>query len=41
MNSEGHEVNQHIGISRGKKTTKPHMVVDRLGKPLTFLLMSG
>ncbi|WP_141506244.1 IS5 family transposase [Paenibacillus luteus] len=38
---EGHEVNQHIGISRGGKTTKIHTVVDGLGNPIAFLLTGG
>ncbi|SFE21074.1 Transposase [Paenibacillus algorifonticola] len=40
-NAEGHEVNQHIGISRGGKTTKLHTLVDGLGNPLAFLLTGG
>ncbi|NGP46934.1 IS5 family transposase [Bacillaceae bacterium SIJ1] len=40
-NAEGHEVNQHIGVSRGGKTTKLHTVVDGLGNPLAFLLTGG
>lgn len=33
-NADGHEVNQHIGVSRSGKTTKLHAVVDGLGNPL-------
>ncbi|WP_177218119.1 IS5 family transposase [Paenibacillus algorifonticola] len=40
-NADGHEVNQHIGVSRGGKTTKLHTVVDGLGHPLAFLLTGG
>ncbi|WP_167374654.1 IS5 family transposase [Paenibacillus helianthi] len=40
-NAPGHEVNQHIGVSRGGKTTKLHTVVDGLGNPLAFLLTGG
>ncbi|WP_197186774.1 IS5 family transposase [Brevibacillus agri] len=40
-NAEGHEENQHIGVSRGGKTTKLHTVVDGLGNPLAFLLTGG
>ncbi|OCS87064.1 transposase [Caryophanon latum] len=36
-----HEVNQHIGISRGGRTTKIHAIVDALGNPLLFQLTSG
>ena len=32
---------QHIGNSRGGKTTKIHTLVDGLGKPLAFLLTGG
>lgn len=39
--AKGHEVNQHIGVSRGGKTTKLHTVVDGLGNPLAFLLTGG
>ncbi len=34
-------MNQHIGVSRGGKTTKLHTVVDGLGNPLAFLLTGG
>lgn len=34
-------MNQHIGISRGGKTTKIHTLVDGLGNPLGFLLTGG
>lgn len=40
-NVDGHEVNQHIGVSRCGKTTKLHTVVDGLGNPLAFLLTGG
>lgn len=40
-NAPGHEVNQHIGVSRGGKITKLHTVVDGLGNPLAFLLTGG
>ena len=34
-------MNQHIGISRGGKTTKLHTLVDGLGNPLAFILTGG
>lgn len=34
-------MNQHIGNSRGGKTTKIHTLVDGLGNPLAFLLTGG
>ena len=40
-NAEEREVNQHIGLSRGGKTTKLHAVVDSLGNPIAFLLTGG
>ncbi|WP_093292149.1 IS5 family transposase [Thermoactinomyces sp. DSM 45892] len=36
-----HENNQHIGVSRGGKTTKIHTIVDGLGNPLLFELTGG
>ncbi|OZQ77381.1 IS5 family transposase [Paenibacillus odorifer] len=32
---------QHIGVSRGGKTTKLHTVVNGLGNPIAFLLTGG
>lgn len=40
-NAKNHETNQHIGKSRGGKTTKIHAVVDGLGNPLHFTLTAG
>ena len=40
-NAKNHETNQHIGTSRGGKTTKIHTAVDGLGNPLHFTLTSG
>lgn len=34
-------MNQHIGVSRGGKTTKIHAIVDALGNPLLFQLTGG
>ena len=34
-------VNEHIGISRGGKTTKIHAAVDALGNPLYVQLTGG
>lgn len=39
--AELNEVNQHIGISRGGKTTKIHALVDGLGNSWAFLLTGG
>ncbi|EJR06735.1 hypothetical protein II5_01379 [Bacillus cereus MSX-A1] len=36
-----HEFHQHIGMSRGGKTTKIHTVVDGLGNPILFHLTGG
>lgn len=38
MNSE---YNQFIGVSRGRKTTKIHAIVDTLGNPVHLLLTGG
>ena len=35
------ESNQHIGLSRGGKTTKIHAVVDALGNPIHIHLSAG
>ena len=35
------EVNQHIGVSRGGKTTKIHVIVDALGNPIHAHLSAG
>ena len=35
------EVNQHIGISSGGRTTKIHAVADGLGNPLYIKLTAG
>ena len=35
------EVNQHIGVSRGGKTTKIHVIVDALGNPVHVHLSAG
>lgn len=35
------DVNQHIGVSRGGKTTKIHVVVDALGNPIHVHLSAG
>ena len=35
------DVNQHIGTSRGGKTTKIHTVVDALGNPIHIHLSAG
>jgi transposase len=35
------DVNQHIGISRGGKTTKIHVIVDALGNPIHIHLSAG
>ena len=40
-NVQNHETNQHIGKSRGGKTTKIHAIVDGLGNPLHFTLTAG
>ena len=39
--ANGHEVNPHIGVSRGGKTTKIYTIVDGLGNPLAFLMTGG
>ena len=39
--AELHAVNQHVGNSRGGKTTKIHTLVDGLGNPHVFLLTGG
>ncbi|MGR5864108.1 transposase [Bacillus cereus] len=36
-----HEFHQHIGMSRGGKTTKIHTIVDSLGNPILFHLTGG
>lgn len=40
-NAVNHEVDQHIGTSRGGKTTKIHAIVDGLGNPVSLQLSSG
>jgi len=35
------EHNQHIGLSRGGKTTKIHAIVDALGNPIHVHLSAG
>ena len=35
------EYNQHIGLSRGGKTTKIHAIVDALGNPIHIHLSAG
>lgn len=39
--TELNKVNQHIGNSRGEKTTKIHTLVDGLGNSLAFLFTGG
>jgi len=39
--AEDSDVDQHIGISRGGRTTKIHVIVDALGNPIHVHLSAG